>query len=44
MLHRGKVVLDVKDKNREELTVPDLLALFKRTSGEDADDDALVLG
>jgi putative ABC transport system ATP-binding protein len=44
MLHRGKVVFDVKDKSRSKLTVPDLLDLFKRTSGEEVDDDALVLG
>lgn len=44
MLHRGKVVFDVKGEGRANMTVPDLLELFKSKSGEDVDDDAMILG
>lgn len=43
MLHAGKLVLDLKGKEREKLEVPDLLELFKKKSGEEMDDDRLVL-
>ena len=43
MLHQGKVVLDIAGKERSKLDVPDLLELFKRKSGEEIDDDTLML-
>ncbi|MEN8236387.1 MAG: ABC transporter ATP-binding protein [Pseudomonadota bacterium] len=43
MLHAGKLVLDLKGKERKKLDVPELLELFKKKSGEEMDDDRLVL-
>lgn len=44
MLHEGRVVFDVKGKEREGLTVADLLELFHKASGLEVDDDSLLLG
>lgn len=43
MLHEGRVVFDVKGKDREGLTVADLLELFHKASGLELDDDSLLL-
>lgn len=43
MLHEGRVVFDVKGKEREGLTVSDLLDLFHKASGLELDDDSLLL-
>lgn len=43
MLHQGKVVLDISGRERSKMTVPDLLDLFKKSSGVEVDDDSLVL-
>lgn len=43
MLHEGRVVFDVKGKEREGLTVADLLDLFHKASGLELDDDSLLL-
>lgn len=44
MLHQGQVVLDVSGEERARLDVPDLLAMFERTRGEELSDDSLLLG
>ena len=45
MLHEGKIVFDVKGKERDGLTVVDLLDLFKKNQqGEELSDDSLLLG
>lgn len=44
MLHQGQVMLDVAGEARKGMGVPDLLAMFERTRGEEIDDDALLLG
>lgn len=44
MLHQGQVVLDVSGREREKMTVPDLLSMFEKTRGEEVTDDALLLG
>lgn len=44
MLHAGQIVVDVKGEEKAGLTVPDLLALFQKNSGQVMTDDALVLG
>lgn len=44
MFHRGKIVFDVSGERRASMTVPDLLALFKRDQGEELSDDSLILG
>jgi len=43
MLHEGRVVLDVRDDEREGLKVEDLLHMFEKVRGEEIDDDALLL-
>jgi len=43
MLHEGRVVFDVKGKERKGLTVADLLDLFHKASGLELDDDSLLL-
>jgi putative ABC transport system ATP-binding protein len=45
MLHEGKIVFDVSGKEREGLTIVDLLELFKKNQhGEMLSDDSLLLG
>jgi len=43
MLHEGKVVLDVRDQDRDGLEVEDLLHMFEKVRGSELDDDALLL-
>jgi len=43
MLHGGRVVLDVSGSEREGLDVPDLIAMFEKTHGEELSDDSLLL-
>lgn len=43
MLNEGRVVFDVRDKERKGLTVNDLLDLFHKASGLELDDDSLLL-
>lgn len=44
MLHHGKVMLDVKEDEKKNMTVIDLLDLFKKQSGEVVTSDAMLLG
>ncbi len=44
MLHEGKVAFDIAGERRQNLDVPDLLALFAKVRGEQLDDDSLLLG
>ena len=44
MLHEGNIAFDVQGQDREGLDVPDLLALFSKTKGEELSDDSLLLG
>lgn len=44
MLHQGQVVLDVSGKERDKMTVTDLLQMFEKTRGEAISDDSLLLG
>ena len=43
MLHHGKVILDVKEHEKKNMTVIDLLDLFKQHSGEAVTSDAMLL-
>jgi putative ABC transport system ATP-binding protein len=43
MLYEGRVVFDVRDEARKDLTVADLLELFHKASGLELDDDSLLL-
>lgn len=44
MMDNGRIVVDVSGEEKDQLTVSDLLALFKEKSGKDANDDAMLLG
>ena len=44
MLHQGRVIFDVQGEARARLDVPDLLAMFEKTRGEELADDSLLLG
>lgn len=43
MLHEGRIVVDVKGTEKEQLSVSDLLTLFHEKSGESLMEDSLVL-
>jgi len=43
MMYEGKIILDIKDKEKKKLTIEDLLVRFGSISGEEfADDQALL--
>ncbi|MBR4461090.1 MAG: ATP-binding cassette domain-containing protein, partial [Erysipelotrichaceae bacterium] len=44
MLNDGKVILDIRGKEKKELTVEKLLSLFEKASGEEFTNDAAILG
>lgn len=44
MLHQGRVLLDLRGDDKENLTVNDLLAHFYRAQGEELAMDSLLLG
>lgn len=44
MLHQGRVILDLKGKEKENLTVEGLLAQFYKSQGEELASDSLLLG
>lgn len=43
MLHNGRIVLDISGEEKARLTVPDLLALFSKVSGQEYDSDRALL-
>lgn len=43
MLHQGQIVVDVKDQEKQNLTVPQLMELFHHNSGATLRDDQLLL-
>lgn len=43
MMSNGKVILDLQGKERDEMTVPGLLELFKQRSSQDLDNDRMLL-
>lgn len=44
MLYQGKIVVDVRGEEKNNLTVAQLMDLFHKNSGQELNDDALVLG
>ncbi len=44
MMNEGKIILDISGKEKENLTVNDLLDMFESASGEQFDNDAALLG
>ena len=43
MLHNGRIVMDISGEEKARLTVPDLLALFSKVSGQEYDNDRALL-
>lgn len=43
MLHQGKIVVDVRDEEKAQLTMPELMELFQKNSGTQLNDDQLLL-
>lgn len=43
MMNEGKIIYDVSGEEKKKLTTADLLAKFKTTSGEDFDNDRILL-
>ena len=43
MMNQGQIVVDVSGEEKEQLSVNDLLKLFKERSGTDATEDAMLL-
>lgn len=43
MLHQGRIVVDIQQEEKQQLTVPQLLALFKQNSGTALKDDQVLL-
>lgn len=43
MLHQGRIILDVSGEEKANMTVSDLLEMFKRESGESITNDAMLL-
>lgn len=44
MMDNGRIVVDVSGEEKNNLTIPDLLELFKQKSGNTINDDSLILG
>ena len=43
MLHDGRVILDISGEDKEKLTVPELLEMFSKASGDEFSDDRAIL-
>jgi putative ABC transport system ATP-binding protein len=43
MIHRGKIILDVRDEEKSALTVEDLLGRFYEVQGEEFSADRMLL-
>lgn len=43
MLHEGRIILDIKGEEKEQLTVSQLIEKFTQTSGKAFDDDRVLL-
>ena len=43
MLDAGRVILDIRGEEKQKLTVPDLLARFSQASGEELENDRMLL-
>ncbi|WP_031517864.1 ABC transporter ATP-binding protein [Desulfofalx alkaliphila] len=44
MMHEGKIILDLSGRERANTTIPDLLAMFKKASGQSLANDRMLLG
>lgn len=42
MMHEGKIILDIKDEQRDKITMPDLLEMFGEASGTKIKNDRML--
>lgn len=43
MLHKGQIILDISGEDKKKIDVPDLLAMFEKASGEEMNNDRMLL-
>ena len=43
MMDKGKIILDLQGKEREEMTINDLVRKFSEKSGQELTDDRVLL-
>ena len=43
MLHAGRIILDISGQEKRDLTVPELLEMFARASGDEFSGDRAIL-
>jgi len=43
MMHKGRIVVDMREEQKANLTINDLIVAFERASGEEFDDDSILL-
>lgn len=43
MMYEGRIILDIKDKEKQKLTIEDLLVRFENVSGEEFTSDSVLL-
>jgi putative ABC transport system ATP-binding protein len=44
MMNEGKIILDIRGKEKERLTVEELLHQFEKVSGQEFTSDKAILG
>ena len=44
MMHDGRIIIDLEGREKENLTIPDLLSMFEKASGNVLDNDRMLLG
>ena len=44
MMHKGRIVIDMNQERKANRTVNNLISAFERASGEEFDDDSILLG
>jgi putative ABC transport system ATP-binding protein len=44
MMHNGRILIDLAGREKENLTIPDLLAMFEKASGNELNNDRMLLG
>ena len=43
MMHRGKIIVDIGEEEKNKLTINDLVSAFEQAAGERFDDDTILL-
>ena len=43
MMHKGGIVVDMGEADKNKLTISDLITAFERAAGEQLKDDAILL-